>query len=82
MPCFISNNVTREVDITGLCHFLPIVQPSNWAEVWAHTILADRTKREDKSDKIREAGYDIQSTSNWLSSFYLNIIESYKERKQ
>ena len=82
LPCFISNNVTREVDITGLCHFLPIVQPSNWAEVWAHTILADRTKREDKSDKIREAGYDIQSTSNWLSSFYLNIIESYKERKQ
>ena len=82
LPCFISDKVTSEVDVTGLCHFLPIGQPENWAELLADTILADRTKREDKSDKICEAGYDIHSTSEWLSDFYLTIVELYKDCKK
>ncbi len=76
LPCFISNHVTKDVDLTGLCHFLPIGQPVNWTELWANAILADKTKREDKSAAICEAGYDIQSTSKWLSDFYLNIVEN------
>ena len=82
LPCFISNRITRDVDITGLCHFLPLVQPDNWAEQWADTILVDRTKREDRSSEICESGYDIQSTSKWLSDLYLTIIEKYKECKK
>ena len=82
LPCFISDSVTRGVDITGLCHFLPIVKPNNWAELWADTILADRTKREDRSSQICEAGYDIQSTSKWLSDFYLTIAEQVKGCKK
>ena len=78
LPCFISDRVTRDVDLTGLCHFLPIVQPGNWAGLWADTILADRTKREDQSELIYEAGYDIQTTSKRLSIFYLKIIERYQ----
>ena len=80
LPCFISDRVTRDLDLTGLCHFLPIVQPDNWAEIWADTILVDKTKREDKSEKIREAGYDIQTTSKWLCNFYLTIVERYQGR--
>ena len=75
LPCFISDRITRCIDITGLCQFLPIDQPSNWAELWADKILADKTKREDKSAKICERGYDVQITSKWLSDFYLNIVE-------
>lgn len=78
LPCFISDHVTRDVDITGLCQFLPINQPENWAELWADAIITDETKREDKSATIFEAGYDIHSTSKWLSDFYLNIVESFK----
>ena len=76
LPCYISNRVTNEVDITGLCHFLPIEQPDNWAEKWAKIILNDRTCRKDMSALIRESGYDIQTTSKWLEDFYLSIYPS------
>lgn len=82
LPCFISNHITKDVDITGLCHFLSIDQPDNWAELWADAISSDKTKREDKSAKICEAGYDIQSTSKWLSDFYMNIGRNVLESKR
>ena len=70
LPCFISDRVTKEVDITGLCHFLPIDQPDLW--VWE--ILNDQTPRTDTSDKIIAAGYDIQTTAKWLEEYYLNLV--------
>ena len=79
LPCFISDSVTKEVDITGLCHFLPIDQP----DLWAHEILADHTVRKDMSDSIIAAGYDIRTTAKWLEEFYLNTVkDAYNEENQ
>lgn len=70
LPCFISNQVTKEVDITGLCQFLPL----NYPDVWAQIILKNLTERRDMSEQIKRAGYDIHNTAKWLEDFYLDII--------
>lgn len=69
LSCYVSDRVTREADITGNCRFLPIDEP----EIWAHEILHSSYIREDTSDNIRNAGYDIVTTVKWLQDFYLNI---------
>jgi len=57
------------VDITGLCHFIPI----NMTEIWAEKILHDHTQRYDTSEMIKKAGYDINTTAKWMQEFYLKI---------
>lgn len=69
LPCLISDKVTKEADITGLCHFLPIEEPAIWTEELSKIIVP----RRDTSKEIMEAGYDIQSTSKWLEDFYVRI---------
>ena len=69
LPCFVSDRVTKEVDITGLCHFLPINQPT----LWAQEILREEKPRKDQSAKIIDAGYDIHTTAKWLEEFYLSL---------
>jgi len=69
LPCYISDKITSEVDITGLCHFLPL---DAWSQ-WAKEILTKREPRENTKQKIIGAGYDIHSTAIWLEEFYLRI---------
>lgn len=69
LPCFISDHITKETDISGLCHFLPIDEPT----IWAKEIVKNQTIRKDTSDKIREAKYDIHTTAKWIEDFYLGI---------
>jgi len=69
LPCFISDTITREADITGLCHYLPIAD----LNTWANAILNDHTPRENTSQQIIDAGYDIHTTAKWLQDFYLKI---------
>ena len=74
LKCFISEAVTREVDLTGRCEFLPINDPKLWAE---KIMSADLTKV-NTSEQIRASGYDIHSTAKWLEKFYLKIAERSK----
>ena len=76
LPCFVSDTVTREAEITGLCQYLPLNNPNAWADA----ILNDHTPRENTSQKIIEAGYDILTTARWLEEFYLSVYEEHKER--
>ena len=69
LPCFISDTVTKEVDITGLCTFLPNGEEKKWSE----SILANTVIRTDTSERIRKAGYDIKDTANRIENFYLQI---------
>lgn len=69
LPCYVSNRVTREADITGNCKFLPIDKP----EIWANEILNNSYIRNDTSECIRRAGYDIAGTAKWLQDFYLKV---------
>lgn len=72
LPCYVSEAVTRETDITGLCRFLPLEDPTLWAE----SILHDRKSRANTAQQIIDAGYDVQTTANWLADFYTRILEN------
>lgn len=69
VPCVISDQIPKEVDITGTVTFLPLEEsPGRWAEELLHH------KQEPKADnrqKIMDAGYDIRSTAEFLQDFYL-----------
>lgn len=75
IPCFLSDTITTEVDITGQCTFLPIDQPRQWAE----TIKKHKIDRKDTSNAIINAGYDIQTTVKWLQKFYFFAYDSKRE---
>lgn len=70
LPCYISQQVTRDVDITGLCTFIPIEVPQKWALALRNCAYV----REDTRQMITSAGYDIGATSQKMQDFYLNII--------
>ena len=67
--CFISDRVTREVDITRRCTFLPLDNP----QLWADAILSADLIRKDTMQQIKDSGYDIHTTAKWLEEFYLKI---------
>lgn len=70
LPCLISDTVSKEADITGLCKFLPI---ENY-HVWANEIQKmDIEIRQNMKEKIVDAGYDIKTTARWIQDFYMNI---------
>ena len=71
LKCFLSNNVTKEVNITGRCEFLPIDDP----KLWADKILSADLTKVDTSEQIKAAGYDIHTTAKQLQRFYLKISE-------
>lgn len=70
LPCFLSERITKEVNITGLCRFIPIEKPNLWVE----EIMKVKTARTDTSDMIRNAGYEIKSTAESLQEFYLKAV--------
>lgn len=67
--CFLSDTITREVMITDRCAFLPIDNPQKWAT----SIINADLSRSNTTDEIRNAGYDIKTTSKWLEDFYLDL---------
>ena len=69
LRCFVSESVSREVDITGRCAFLPL---GDYAQ-WAREIMEAELNHEDTYEQIVMAGYDICSTAAWLQDFYLSI---------
>ena len=70
LPVVASTGVTGETDITGNVTFLSLDLP---AEVWAQKILDVYSdfERVDMTEAVRNAGYDIKQTAQWLQDFYL-----------
>lgn len=71
LPIVASTGVTDETDITGNVTFLSLDLP---AEVWARKILdvCSDFERVDMTEAVRNAGYDIKQTAQWLQDFYLS----------
>ncbi len=68
LPCFFSDTITRELEVTDLCHFIELGASS---EVWAQTILDEvGIQRKDMSKAIATAGYDIKTEIKKLEAFY------------
>lgn len=70
LPCLLSDRVAEETAITDLVKFIPLEAPP---EYWADIALKLYSKpREDISEKIKRAQYDIETNAQWLQKFYLN----------
>lgn len=69
LACYASEAVSRETNITGLCHYLPL---NEWP-IWAENIVQESGNRQDMESVISAAGYDIHESAAWLQDFYLGI---------
>lgn len=68
LPCFFSDTITKELEITELCHFIGLEKSP---EEWAKVILENSSiERRDMSNEIRKAGYDIQTEVRKIEELY------------
>ena len=68
--CLLSDKCNPDVNITGLCEFLPLKE-----DVWVNKMSEDLSLREYTKDRIIEAGFDVNTTAMWLEDFYQTIVE-------
>ena len=68
VPMLCSDKVSTEVNMSKCVTFLPI----NSTEPWVEGILKEKEFRRVPyaSDDVAKAGYDIKTTSHWLTDFY------------
>lgn len=65
LPCFVSDTVTKEADITGLVQYLSIeASPKEWANTVMNTAIK---VRKDTKEAFAKAGYDIQTVTSKLT---------------
>lgn len=71
LPCLLSDAITREVDVTGECKFLPITNLVDWTEALA---ALDRVPDESRNaDMSNFLNYDIFHQGRWLTGKYLSL---------
>ena len=74
LKCLLSDTVTKEVDITGNVEFMSLEKsPKEWAEKIVSMLPYER---KNTQQKIIDTGYDIKSTAEWLTDFYLKLAEN------
>lgn len=70
--CVIADNVPKDCQMTDLVHFVSLQDsPAEWAE---KIIAAPTSERTSKQDAIIAAGFDIQTTADWLINFYTGFM--------
>lgn len=79
LPCFVDEKaVSKDVKITNLVHFVSLEET---AQTWATQIIKckdDIGMRSDTSDDIIKAGFDIETTKEYLVGFYKSLINGRK----
>lgn len=70
LQCFVSDTITREVNISPFIEYIPIHQG---VEKWTSALKYCSMQRTDAQSYIREAGYDIELLADKLTSLYYNI---------
>ena len=68
LPCVISDTITREVGISDLVHYLPLGDAETWADA-----LLERRPRQNVTEAIIKAGYDIRSAAQRLAMLYTRL---------
>lgn len=71
LPCFLSDQITREVDVTGAVQFLPIDNPLDWA----NALSAVESGARIATDRESFENYDIRRAAGWLASRYRELLE-------
>ena len=67
--CLLSDRCDNNVNITGLCEFLPLEK-----EVWISKMEEEFTLRQYTKEDIIKAGFDVNTTAKWLEDFYRSIV--------
>lgn len=70
LPCVISDVISDESIVTDLIRKESLKQS---AEVWAKKTLDvyDEITRKDTAELVKAAGFDIETSAQWLQEFYL-----------
>lgn len=64
LPCVIADTITREVELTGLVHYLPLEEnPKVWSDK-ALSVVSNQ--RASTASALAEKGYDIKSVADNL----------------
>lgn len=65
LPCVIADTITREAGITDLVHYKSLkASPKEWAEEVLAYCNGHNENRELYSEKLKDAGYDIDACTN------------------
>lgn len=75
LPCFVSSTVAPEAKVTELLQYISLDETP---EFWAKQILAGQIpaeSRQNQREKIITAGFDIQTTAQRLSEFYMEVLK-------
>lgn len=72
LKCFVSDTVTKEVQLSDLVEYLPINQGE---APWVEAVVNAEPIRKDVSDRIRNGGFCIKASSRWLCDFYAGIVK-------
>lgn len=67
LPCFISDQITKEVVLSDLVTCLPI---DHGVDCWTKQLTNANASRRDVAGQIQEKGYDIRESARWLADFY------------
>lgn len=70
LHCFVSDTVTREVQVSELVRYLPITQGQ---APWVDAVLNCERTHKDVTEQIIASGFSIEASSGWLCDFYLKI---------
>lgn len=68
IPCICSEFIPKLVSVSNNCKFIPLNK-----ELWLNEILNIDYTRADNSRTIQKAGFDIKTTSNYLTEFYKGL---------
>lgn len=76
LRCFISENITKEIDTTGENIFISLEKTaSEWADIISGTsIVRDQKFAEYCFKRTREAGFDINDEADWIMNFYQRCV--------
>ena len=70
LPVVVSDSVPHETKLCDCVEFMPLAKtPHEWAETALR--LMKKTKRQDNTELLQKAGFDIKVQYKWLENFYI-----------
>ena len=76
LPCLIADTVTRECSDIGRIQYLPINDPSIWADALQKIDMSDECYRKDSERSMRGGPYDINECAEELERYYRECLEN------
>jgi glycosyltransferase involved in cell wall biosynthesis len=72
LPVLLSDNTSRMCSITSNVKYISIDNVDNWCK--ALNAVKDNFERKSQIDSLVKAGYDMDTTAEFMEKFYLKIV--------